>query len=47
MVVRNILKMPTCKHCGAKWRINYPFGRNSKKRITWVKKHKSYCRYRR
>jgi len=36
--------MRRCR-CGARWRINYPFGRNSKPRITFIKKHHNKCRY--
>lgn len=33
-----------CK-CGAKWRVNYPFGRKDKARVTFISKHKDGCPY--
>lgn len=37
--------MNKCK-CGARWNINYPFGRNSKPRVSFTKHHAKDCRYR-
>jgi len=34
--------MNKCK-CGAEWKINYPFGKKSKARTTFLIKHKSNC----
>lgn len=31
--------------CGAVWRINYPFGRNSKARINFETEHADDCRH--
>jgi len=36
--------MKKCR-CGAKWRINYPFGRNSKPRKVYIQKHDENCRF--
>ena len=35
--------MKKCKKCGAKWRINFPFGRKSKGRATFVRNHSKEC----
>jgi len=32
-----------CKHCGAMWRKNYPFGRKSKALTHWIKPHEKDC----
>lgn len=32
-----------CKYCGAKWRINYPFGKKSKPVIIYIKEHHEEC----
>lgn len=31
--------------CGAKWRVNYPFGRNGRGVVSFEREHKSYCRF--
>jgi len=35
--------MDKCKYCGAISRTNYPFGRNSKSRTTFIKEHDKNC----
>lgn len=37
--------MKTCRNCGAKWRLNYPFGRKSRGSVTMIVEHKKGCRY--
>lgn len=37
--------MRRCKYCGAKWRINYPYGKVSGGRITFIKRHDDNCKF--
>ncbi len=32
-----------CKYCGAVSRTSFPFGRNSRARVTFIKKHDKDC----
>jgi len=36
--------MKKCKYCGAKWRLNYPYGRKSEARKIYINEHKFNCR---
>ena len=38
--------MPRCKRCGAKWRINYPFGKKGGARVTMLIEHTEKCKFR-
>jgi hypothetical protein len=37
--------MKKCKYCRAKWRINYPHGRKSKRVVSFIINHEKGCKY--